>query len=196
MGTRRGNGDGSIIKRGDFYRGQVLISGVRHSVTGKTKREAQQKLRELQVNAERDIVPSTNRLTVAQHLALSQAMEWGMVPRNVADVAHPPRKKTEELHVLAPQEMRRLLTAAKGTRWEALFTTAVATGVHQGELLGLRWGDMDLEIGISASPGSMALTSNSRSRRPGRQGEASDFCCHHSLCCLGIGSSRTKSGCC
>ena len=37
--------------------------------------------------------------------------------------------------------------AAKGDRLEALYILAVTTGLRQGELLGLKWDDIDLEVG-------------------------------------------------
>lgn len=45
------------------------------------------------------------------------------------------------------EETRRLLEAARGNRLEALYVLAVHTGMRQGELLGLKWQDVDLEAG-------------------------------------------------
>ena len=41
--------------------------------------------------------------------------------------------------------MRSFLEAVRGDRLEALYVTAISTGMRQGELLGLRWQDVDLE---------------------------------------------------
>lgn len=41
-----------------------------------------------------------------------------------------------------------MLSAALGDRYEALYVLAVTTGMRQGELLGLRWIDADLERGV------------------------------------------------
>jgi len=46
---------------------------------------------------------------------------------------------------LSADEARRLLEAAKGDRLEALYVLAVTTGMRRGELLGLKWSDVDLE---------------------------------------------------
>jgi integrase len=54
------------------------------------------------------------------------------------------------MKVLTPEQARRFLEAAKGTRFEALFILAVTSGMRQGELLGLRWQDIDLEQGMVA----------------------------------------------
>ena len=77
------------------------------------------------------------------HQALGQALRWGMVPRNVCDAVARPRASRQTMQVLAPDQVIRLLEAAKGDRLEALYVLAV-TGLRQGELLGLQWEDVDL----------------------------------------------------
>ena len=77
--------------------------------------------------------------------ALSQAVRWGLVPRNVATLADAPRIQRPPLRVLSPDEARRLLEAAKGDRHEALYSVGLALGLRRGELLGLAWNDVDLD---------------------------------------------------
>src|SRR5207244_2661824 len=77
------------------------------------------------------------------HQALGQALRWGMVPRNVCDAVTRPRAPQQTMQALAPGHVIRLLEAAKGNRLEALYVLAVTTGLRQGELLGLRWDDID-----------------------------------------------------
>ena len=48
---------------------------------------------------------------------------------------------------LTAEQARILFDAAKGDRLEALYVLAVTTGLRQGELLGLKWDDIDLEVG-------------------------------------------------
>jgi integrase len=79
------------------------------------------------------------------HRALRQAVRWGLVPRNAAAEADPPRVVTPEMRPLSPVQARTLLQAARGNRLEALYVLAVTTGMRQGELLGLGWEDVDLE---------------------------------------------------
>ena len=55
--------------------------------------------------------------------------------------ARAPRK---EIAFLDACQVRVLLAAARGDRLEALCVVAVSTGMRKGELLGLRWGDLDL----------------------------------------------------
>jgi integrase len=79
------------------------------------------------------------------HKALSQAVKWDLIPRNPADAVTAPRPATEEMRPLSVEETRRLLEAAKEDRLEALYVLAVTTGMRRGELLGLKWSDVDLE---------------------------------------------------
>jgi integrase len=80
------------------------------------------------------------------HRALAQAVRWNLVTRNIADLVDPPRRRHHAMRVLSADEVRRLLDAVRGTRSEALLTLAVTTGMRQGELLALRWRDVDLDV--------------------------------------------------
>jgi integrase len=79
--------------------------------------------------------------------ALVTAERWGMVTRNVAKLVDPPRVPKHEIRPLTPEQARRLLEAAEDDRHRALYVTALGTGLRQGELLGLRWEDVDLDAG-------------------------------------------------
>src|SRR3712207_1028282 len=80
--------------------------------------------------------------------ALAQAVKWHLVPRNVADVVKPPRPVPKEMVGLSADEAQRLLQAAGGDRLEALYTLAIHTGMRQGEMLALRWQDVDLKNAV------------------------------------------------
>jgi integrase len=90
---------------------------------------------------------SVNKLHVTLHKALGQAVKWNMIPRNICESVNPPRPAPEEMRTLCAEETRRLLEAARGDRLEALYVLAVHTGMRQGELLGLKWQDVDLKAG-------------------------------------------------
>jgi len=77
--------------------------------------------------------------------ALGQALKWGLVARNVATLVNPPSVRRPEVQPLTPDEARQLLDAIDGDRMAALYSVALALGVRQGEALGLRWEDVDLE---------------------------------------------------
>jgi integrase len=81
------------------------------------------------------------------HKSLAQAANDGLIPRNVADNLKLPRIDCEEIDPLTAEEANRLIEAAAGDRLEAIYTIAIHTGLRQGELLSLRWEDLDLEAG-------------------------------------------------
>jgi integrase len=78
---------------------------------------------------------------------LSQAVKWQLILRNVADAVTAPRPRKREMMVFDRTQARTFLDAARGDRFEALYVLAVATGMKQGELLGLKWADLDLKKG-------------------------------------------------
>src|SRR2546423_138417 len=77
--------------------------------------------------------------------ALNRAMRYGYLVRNVAALAEPPKVERREMQVLDPDQARAFLKAANTDPLRALYTLALFTGLRQGELLGLRWTDVDLE---------------------------------------------------
>jgi len=79
------------------------------------------------------------------HKALAQAVRWDLIPRNPADSVKAPTPTPREMNPLSASEARRLLEAAQGDRLEALYVVAIHTGMRRGELLGLKWKDVDLE---------------------------------------------------
>ena len=84
---------------------------------------------------------------VTLHKALEQAIADGLIPRNATEAVKPPQVRREEMRPLTAEQVRILFDAAKGDRLEALYVLAVTTGLRQGELLGLKWDDVDLEAG-------------------------------------------------
>jgi len=81
------------------------------------------------------------------HKALQTAVRWNLIARNTCDLVSPPRRKRFEIQPLSVQQIRQFLIAAHGHRLEALFILALATGMRRGELLALKWQDLDLEQG-------------------------------------------------
>jgi len=88
---------------------------------------------------------TVHKMHAILHKALTRALAWHMVPRNVTEAVEPPQPAPKEMHPLSPTEARRLLDAACGGRFEALYVLAVTTGMRQGELLALKWQDVDVE---------------------------------------------------
>ena len=81
------------------------------------------------------------------HKAMKQAVKWSLIPRNVTEAVNPPREQKKEIRPLDEDQVKRLLKAAEGDKLEALYILAITTGMRSGELLGLRWEDVDLEAG-------------------------------------------------
>jgi integrase len=79
--------------------------------------------------------------------ALVTAERWGMVTRNVAKLVEPPRVPKHEISPLTPEQAKTLIETSVDDRHRALWITALGTGMRQGELLGLRWEDVDLDAG-------------------------------------------------
>lgn len=90
---------------------------------------------------------SVNHLHRCFHEVLEAALQLDAVSRNVLDRGRVriPRVRTKEIQPLSAADAQTFLDAAAGHPWEALFVVALSTGMRQAELLGLRWGDLDLE---------------------------------------------------
>ena len=89
------------------------------------------------------------------HRALKQAVRWKYIPRNPCDDTDPPKVQRDEMRPLDRDQVRRLLdtSALSGPngdpdRFHALYVLAVHTGMRPGELLALKWDDVDLEAGV------------------------------------------------
>jgi integrase len=109
------------------------------------------------------------------HHALKQAARDGLTVRNVADLVSPPRVPRHEMQTLSAEQARTFLQAAEGDRLAALYVLALSTGMREGELLGLRWRDVDLTHGSLTVRGTLQRTKGQfsigepkthRSRRP------------------------------
>jgi integrase len=129
-------------------------------------------------------------LLVLLRQALGQAVEDGLLPRNVAQgVKVKQIDDREEVRYLSPQQAKALLAAAREDRLEALYVLAVHTGLRQGELLALGWAEVDLAAGtlsvrrtLSSAKGGPRFTApkTAKSRRSVRlAGAAVDALARH-----------------
>ncbi|HEY1388099.1 MAG TPA: site-specific integrase [Ktedonobacterales bacterium] len=91
---------------------------------------------------------TVNYLHRTMHKALADGLRADLVQRNVADQATPPRKVERQMSVLTVDQARAFLAAIRGDRLEALYVLAITAAIRQGELLALRWQDLDLESGF------------------------------------------------
>lgn len=87
--------------------------------------------------------------------ALGRAMRWGLIGINVAALTDPPRLQKHQVAAVSPSDARALLSAIANHRLASLFITALATGMRQGELLGVRWADIDSDAGTLRVSGNL-----------------------------------------
>ena len=91
---------------------------------------------------------TVNYIHVTLHKALKDAVADGLIPKNVADGLKPSKPRKKEINPLNPEQAKAFLEAARGDRYEALYVLAVHYGLRQGELLGLKWADLDMNAGV------------------------------------------------
>ncbi|MGW0625996.1 tyrosine-type recombinase/integrase [Streptomyces sp. NPDC002758] len=80
--------------------------------------------------------------------ALNEAVRRGHLGRNPVQLAKAPRLREEEVEPYTVEEVQRLLRAADDRRNSARWAVALALGLRQGEALGLKWADVDLDRGV------------------------------------------------
>jgi integrase len=88
-------------------------------------------------------VYTIRKVHVTLHSALQQAVKTGLLGRNPASFAQPPKAPAAEMDILNESQVSQLLIAAQGHCLEPLIHLAVISGMRQIELLGLKWNDLD-----------------------------------------------------
>ena len=90
--------------------------------------------------------PRTARLSRSVlRAALRHAERHGIVARNAAALSEPVKSEHNEKQAMTVAQIRKLLAAANGTRDEAAIVLLVTLGLRRGELLGLKWSDVNLK---------------------------------------------------
>ncbi len=114
------------------------------------------------------------------HAALKQAVRWQLLSRNPADCVDVPRSRRPRVRTLSAEELPSFLEVIRGHRDEHLIQMALYTGLRRGELLALRWEDVDLEArsvrvrhGLVRTDGGMTLA-GPKTKRSQRQVTVSD----------------------
>jgi integrase len=93
--------------------------------------------------------PTTRRYVYSVlRISLGRAMKLGLVARNVATLVDPPRKARRELQPLTAAQVGSFLESTTEDRLHGLYMTAVGLGLRQGEVLALRWEDIDIDRGL------------------------------------------------
>ncbi|KGP73714.1 site-specific integrase [Pontibacillus yanchengensis] len=78
-------------------------------------------------------------------MALAQAVKWGYMDRNPAEDATIPKQVNKEVIIWDYQTAMTFLKTARIEKKDAIYATALFTGMRRGELLGLKWSDVDLD---------------------------------------------------
>ncbi len=88
---------------------------------------------------------SVRHVHVLLHKALGDALRWGLVPRNVANAADPPRLPRRQRAIWSAEELRAFLRLTADDRLGAMWLLFATTGMRRSEMLGLPWWAVDLE---------------------------------------------------
>lgn len=98
---------------------------------------------------ERCLSPNTVRKHhILLHTALESALRRGLIPANPAQRAAPPRASAAQVNCYTPARLARLLREVEGNPLELPVKLACCLGLRRGEVLGLRWRDVDLQAGL------------------------------------------------
>jgi integrase len=98
---------------------------------------------------QKGLSPQSVRLLHAMlHKAFDYAVHVDLLPRNVCDHVSLPRIEKRETRALSLEQALRLLETARGHRMEALFVLALVTGMRRGEIVALKWSDVNLTDGV------------------------------------------------
>lgn len=81
--------------------------------------------------------------------AMREALALGLVARNVTEAVSPPKAPRPPVKSWDAADLRRFMAVAQEDGYSPLWLLAVHTGMRQGELLGLRWQDVDLDRGVA-----------------------------------------------
>lgn len=84
------------------------------------------------------------------HRALGQAMRWKLTHHNVAAMVDAPRLPRSTVRAFTVEQARAFMSAVKGDRLESLYLVALAAGLRRGEVLALRWPDVNFDTGSLA----------------------------------------------
>jgi integrase len=130
------------------------------------------------------------------HRALGHAVKWSLIPTNPVSAAEPPRVERQEIEILAPDQVKTVLHGLRGHRLYPVAVLALATGMRRGELVALRWGDVDLDRGRIRVERSLEQTNNGlRFKAPKTKAGRREVTIPPPLCrkcaCTGGGSRKT-----
>lgn len=103
--------------------------------------------------------------------ALAQAVRWGMIVRNPADAVTPPKIERATLTTYDMPQTAELLDVVRGTRLHVPIMLAVMCGLRRGEIVALRWRNVDFQTGSLAIVESAEQTKEGVRYKPPKSGK-------------------------
>ena len=79
--------------------------------------------------------------------AMADALRWNLITRNPATHAEVPKAQRREMNIWSADQVKAFLTVEKDTREFPIWVVASTTGMRRGEILGLSWSAVDLDVG-------------------------------------------------
>lgn len=125
------------------------LKDMKNKKSEKLKKNLEARLKEMLTAGKAGLSPtSVNYQHRIIRKALNQAVKWQMVARNVADAVEPPKRSHTQIQYLGRDEVNRFIGCIKESQYYPIIATAILTGMRRGEILGLRWQDVDLAAGV------------------------------------------------
>lgn len=107
----------------------------------------------------RPLSPKTVReIAALVSQSLNKAVKWNLMERNPMEDVERPTAHKKEVQIPEPDEYEKFLDRVQGTRYYALSVFAAASGCRRGELLALKWADIDPKSGVVAISKSVSNT--------------------------------------
>lgn len=107
-----------------------------------------QKLQQYKLLKSKTLSANTiNKHFALLHMALQDAMRKQKIFQNVADYIEPMKIEKKKIQYINTEEAAALCESVKDTQLELAVTLAIYLGLRRGEVLGLRWGDIDFDKG-------------------------------------------------
>lgn len=80
--------------------------------------------------------------------SLDRAFRWDLINKNVSEMVERPRIQKKEMKVWSLDEVKAFLEISKNSRYHIAFILALTTGMRRGEILGLRWRDINFNTNV------------------------------------------------
>jgi integrase len=104
------------------------------------------------VQREADLAPRTvGHVHRVLHRAFGVAVDWDLLTSNPVERVSPPRVDQDEIVILTARQIKAILDKTRGRPIYQIGSLALATGMRRGELLALRWQDVDLDGAVAGT---------------------------------------------